>query len=133
MKRIDYSKNENFITQIIGVLPMNLGYKVLWTDNILLEDICDLGIYINNNEVLQDYINECFLRNTYEGQCLSKMYVVSTTSKIEQSWGEVKETINSIIPVGRIDMDRRKNKFFYQEMSSTDKDIVNYGINFREL
>ena len=132
MKRIDYSKNENFTTQIIGVLPMDLGYKVLWTDNILLQDICDLGIYIGGNEYLQDYIHSCF-RNTYEGQCLSKMYVVSTTSKIEQSWGELKETINSIIPVGRIDMDRRKNKFFYQEMSSTDKDIVNYGINFREL
>ena len=132
MKRIDYSKNENFTTQIIGVLPMDLGYKVLWTDNILLEDECDLGIYIDGNEYLQDYIHSCF-RNTYDGHCLSKMYVVSSSSKIEQSWGELKETINSIIPVGRIDMDRRKNKFFYQEMSSTDKDIVNYGINFREL
>ena len=116
---------------IIGVFPMDLGYKLLWReDNVLLEDVCDLGIYINDNEVLQDYINECF-RNTYEGRCLSKMYVVSLTSKIENNWGEIKEVINSITPVGRIDRDG--NKFYYQDMSSVDKDKVNYDIDYKGL
>ena len=41
--------------------------------------------------------------------------------------------IESITPVGRIDIDRGKNKFFCQEMSSIDMDKVNYSIDLNEL
>lgn len=132
MKRIDYSKNEEYRTMIIGVLPMDMGYKLLWQDNIFLEDLCDLEIYIEGNEYLQDYIYSCF-RNTYSNFNLSKMYVVSLTSKIENVWDKSREMIESINPVGRIDIDRGKNKFFCQEMSSIDRDKVNYSINLNEL
>ena len=132
MKRIDYSKNEEYRTMIIGVLPMDMGYKLLWQDNIFLEDLCDLEIYIEGNEYLQDYIYSCF-RNTYSNFNLSKMYVVSLTSKIENVWDKTREMIESITPVGRIDMDRGKNKFFCREMSSIDRDKVNYSIDLNEL
>ena len=132
MKRIDYSKNEEYRTMIIGVLPMDMGYKLLWQDNIFLEDLCDLDIYIEGNEYLQDYIYSCF-RNTYADSKLSKMYVVSLTSKIENVWDKTREMIESITPVGRIDIDRGKNKFFCQEMSSIDRDKVNYSIDLNEL
>ena len=132
MKRIDYSKNEEYRTMIIGVLPMDMGYKLLWQDNIFLEDLCDLQIYIEGSEYLQDYIYSCF-RNTYSDSKLSKMYVVSLTSKIENVWDKSREMIESITPVGRIDIDRGKNKFFCQEMSSIDRDKVNYSIDLNEL
>lgn len=130
MKRIDYSKNEEYRTMIIGVLPMDSGYKLLWQDNVFLEDVDDLKIYIDNSEVLQNYINECF-RNTYDGICFSKLYAVSISSTIENNWGTPRDMIKCINPVGRID--RGNNKFFCQEMSSVDRDRVNCDINLSEL
>ena len=131
MKRFDPNINSDYRTLIIGVFPMNTGYKLLWDDgNIFLEDLCDLGIYIDGNEVLQEYINECF-RNTYNGRCLSKMYVVSISSTIENKWGTPRDMIKCINPVGRID--RGNNKFYYQDMSSIDRDRVNYDIDFYEM
>lgn len=130
MKRFDPNINADYRTMIIGVFPMNTGYKLLWQDNVFLEDIDDLEIYIGGNEVLQDYINECF-RNTYDGRCLSKMYAVSISSTIENNWGTPRDMIKCINPVGRID--RGNNKFYCQDMSSVDRDRVNCDINLNEL
>lgn len=128
MKRFNPAINEDYRTMIIGCLPMNGGYKLLWQDNLFLEDLCDLEIYVDGNEYLQDYIYSCF-RNTYDGCNFSKLYVVSISSKVENMWGKTKDMINCINPVGRIDMDPQKNKYCCQDLSCIDRDKINYDID----